>query len=285
MSFTFDLIDFPDEPADTPATYSVRSQLTAVLGAATASVLFQDQAKNAVTDSDQAFRASEYDNHLICMAHARLEAVLLHAARFVGDLHPDSGSELDTGWLLRFMECAKAASHDLEQTIWARLLCQELHSPGAFARRTLAFLRDMDLWELESFTEYCSFAFNFESGWRFMVEDDLARREMWAYGRETDLTQHWVDLGLLAGDIAHMDLRRLNGLRLGYHDQVWELKSESADQPAKVPEQKRRQLSYRKFTTLGQQIASVLEPRLRSLFARNVIQSFNGTHALSFEPC
>jgi hypothetical protein len=285
MSFTFDLIDFSEEPVDVQPAHTVHSHLAAVLGAATASVLFRGNADNAITDSDLEFRASEHDSHLVHTSHARLEAILLDALRQYGDLSPDSASALDTGWLLRFIECAKTASHELEQKVWARLLSLELQSAGAFARRTLGFLRDMDPWELESFTAYCSFAFSFESGWRFMVEDDLARREMWAYGRETDMTQHWVELGLLADEIAHIELSHLRGLRLGYRDEVWELRSESAGQPAEVPVEEPRQLCYRKFTALGQQIASVLEPELRRLFARNVIQSFNSTHEVSFVPC
>lgn len=185
----------------------------------------------------------------------------------------------DAGWVQAFLRLSGDASADAERDVWGRLLALEISEPKAVSRRTLQFLHDMDLWELEAFAEYCAFAFSFESGWRFMFEGEAARREIWTYGREIDLTQHWIDVGLLSSELSTLALRNAAGLRILYRSKSWEVRL--AETP--VPEGG-LSVRYRKFSTIGQQISSALSLRTFNGYARNLIQALEGQGQAIFSP-
>jgi hypothetical protein len=187
---------------------------------------------------------------------------------------------LDRGWMMHFVDCAQTAGNERDQGIWAGLLALEMRSPGGVSRRALTFLRDMDAWELTAFIEYCAFSFTFESGWRFMFDEEMARREMWSYGRETDLTAHWVSIGLLSAETDVLGVGSIGGLRIGYRERSWALHS---GQALACGGDRFRGLTYRKFSPIGQQIASVLKTKPFNGYARNVIQALSAASGLVFE--
>lgn len=174
----------------------------------------------------------------------------------------------DGGWIHAFLRFSGDAASEMERAVWGRLLALELAEPRTVSRRTLQYLHAMDLWEVEAFTEYCAFAFSFESGWRFMFEGESARREIWSYGREIDLTQHWIDVGLLSDEPSTLALRNAKGLRVLYRSKSWEVRSDEACSPeGAFP------IRYRKFSTIGQQISSALSFKTFNGYARNLIQA------------
>lgn len=179
----------------------------------------------------------------------------------------------DRGWLDLFLHLSSFAGSALEQEIWARILVLELAEPRTISRRALQFLHLMDHWELEAFVEYCAFAFSFESGWRFMFEGDLVRREIWSYGREADLSHHWIDVGLLSHETSTLAPHRIAGLPLLYRSKCWEVKLSDVVELGVVDP-----IRYRKFTALGQQIASALATKTFNGYARNVIKVLQGQH-------
>ena len=141
-------------------------------------------------------------------------------------------------------------------------------------------LSSLDRWEVHSFIEYCAFAFAFESGWRLMFQEDIARREMWNYGREIDITQHLINLGLLSADLSRTRVKSARGLRLRYFDKTYELRSEGATANLSLPEE--AGFSYRKFTTIGQQLAEVVRPKRFFGYARNLLQALDQSLGVSF---
>ena len=177
----------------------------------------------------------------------------------------------ESGWIQAFLKFSGDAASKIEREVWGGLLAREVAEPKTVSRRTLHALHAMDQWELEAFTEYCAFAFSFESGWRFMFEGEAAHREIWSYGREIDLTQHWIDVGLLSGESSTLALRNTAGLRLNYRAKTWEvrLNQESASE-------ERPPLCYRKFSPVGQQISSALSFKIFNGYARNLIQALEG---------
>lgn len=186
---------------------------------------------------------------------------------------------LDPGWMMHLVDCAQTAGNERDQGVWAGLLALEMRSPGGVSRRALTFLRDMDAWELTAFIEYCAFSFTFESGWRFMFDEERARREMWSYGRETDLTAHWVRIGLLSAETDELGAGS-RGLRIGYRERSWVLHS---GQALSCGGDRFRGLTYRKFSPIGQQIASVLKTKPFNGYARNVLQALSAASGLVFE--
>jgi hypothetical protein len=211
---------------------------------------------------------------------ANIETIVRFAAEEIG---ADSGqASVEPAWLLRFFDRVRDADAELEQRTWARLLAREIEAPGAFGKRTLDFLAAMDPWELEGFIEYCAFAFSFESGWRFMFEGEAAQREMWAYGRELDLGQHFIGMGLLANETGFMK-RSSRGLRVRYQDRIYELQPAAlGDGDADCGNEGR--FAYRKFTAIGQQISEVVRSKTFFGYARNLIKALNANGgSMAFE--
>lgn len=185
----------------------------------------------------------------------------------------------DASWLQSFLKLSGDAASDLEREVWGRLLALEIAEPKTISRRTLQYLHAMDLWEVESFAEYCAFAFSFESGWRFMFEGEAARREIWSYGREIDLTQHWIDVGLLSIESTALALRNAAGLRVTYRAKTWEVRLNQERVCEDGPS-----IRYRKFSPIGQQISSALSFKTFNGYARNLIQAMEGQGQAVFSP-
>jgi hypothetical protein len=227
--------------------------------------------------TDLAARVSARTRQRELSRQARIERIIgLAADEFVA---PDAAAPVDPGWLDRFFECAQEAYDESKQRIWGRILARELASPGGFSRRTLGFLSAMDPWEVAGFVEYCAFAFAFESGWRFMFDEDLARREMWTYGRDIDLTQHFIAIGLLSGDTGVIKPASAKGLRVRYLSKTYEIRGqEPRDDGASSSG-----VAYRKFTVIGQQLAEVIRTKSFFGYARNLIKTLNAERGIGFE--
>lgn len=247
--------------------------LLPVVGEATVQAAREPDAAAAASLAERAARRIDQREQA---RQARIERMIsLAAAEFApvqAEVPPDSA------WLSRFFERAQDAESETEQDIWARLLAQELAEPGACSKRALDFLAAMDAWELAGFAEYCAFAFTFESGWRFMFDEDSARREMWAYGRESDFSQHFIAIGLLSAEVGMIKPRSARGLRLCYQGRTYELR----DAPSGVCGSSTSELAYRKFTPIGQQLAGAIRAKSRFGYARNLLKTLGAERGLEF---
>ncbi len=216
-------------------------------------------------------RAEQYEHHRRLKRQANLEAVLKQAVLQLDTAAAESGeTAIDTGWLADFLEGAAHAAYQVEQTIWAGLLAREIKAPGTTARRTLHRLHEMDHWEVEAFIEYLAFVFAFDSGWRFMFEEDIARRELWAYGREIDISQHLINIGLLSPELNRLDTRNARGLTFRYADKIYELESVRTDTSSPSSG-----FHYRRLTPQGQQLADTIRPKRFTGYARNLVNALN----------
>lgn len=224
-------------------------------------------------------RAAARVHHRETVRQTNIEGIIRMAAAEAGA--SETKMPVDKAWLDRFFERAQEASSELERQVWARLLAREIEAPGSTGKRTLDFLSAMDSWELEGLIEYCAFAFSFESGWRFMFDEELARREMWAYGREIDYTQHWINIGLLSAETGLIKLASAKGLRIRYRDRVYELRGGGSPNEARL--QPESGIIYRKFTVTGQQLAEVIRTKSFFGYARNLIKALNAAHGVAFE--
>ena len=255
----------PNTPADPAAARAALDALTQdTLGLSLPDLLDADPGALAK-------RAETRRQRQETLRQGNLEAVFRQAADRLGK----AGQEpLDSGWMARFLAGAGEAVNELERSVWAGLLAAEIAEPGAISRRTLAFLREMDTWELASLAKYCAFAFTFESGWRFVFAEEAALREIWVYERDVEQTAHWVRIGLLASTSERLEPGKLRGLRINYHGRAWELANPA---PAEASA-----CAYRKFTSIGQQIAGAITVKPWTGFARSVIKLLNTQHEMSW---
>lgn len=61
-------------------------------------------------------------------------------------------------WLTNFFDRARITSDEDMQLLWSRVLAGEANAPGAFARRTVNILADLDKADAELFARLCGFA-------------------------------------------------------------------------------------------------------------------------------
>lgn len=266
-------------PPDESMTVAITAVLGESLGQTMADAVFAGELESSIAD-----RVVDRTAHVECRRQSSLESIFRSAATVRhGDIK--STGHLDNGWLGLFVSGAQDAEGEIERQVWSRIFAAEVQAPGTVARRTLSSLRELDVWELEAFAEYVAFAFAFESGWRFMFEEDIARREMWSYGREIDITQHWLDIGLLSPKVSTIESLNLRGLCIGYKAKRWQLSAMQATEgtAAVELESKMKALKYRKFTAIGQQIANATPSKTFNGYARNVVQALNGLDGLRFD--
>jgi len=264
---------FPGEPSaqnDSPKPQPSAPRLMEVLGPYLDPVILQ------VLNSDSPKPKSSAETDPVkTFKDANLRKVLVAAAQAPLPLEAPK-TDLCFSWLAFYLEGAALAAEERVQQLWGCLLANEIHDPGAVSKRTLQFLKTMDPWEVEAFAEFAAFSFSFESGWHFMIENESAHREMWSYGREIDMTQHWIDIGLLAPEVSVLESAKLRGLRMSYRKKKsWALSIAEHDQG--------ESFLYRKFTALGQQLSDGLRLKVFTGFARNLVKSLNETSKISFE--
>ena len=266
-------------PLDQPMIAAITAVLGESVGQTMADAVFAGELESSIAD-----RVVDRAAHVECRRQSSLESIFRSAATVKpGDIK--STGHLDSGWLGLFVSGAQDAENELEREVWSRIFAAEVQAQGTVARRTLNSLRELDVWELEAFAEYVAFAFAFESGWRFMFEEDIARREMWSYGREIDITQHWLDIGLLSPQVSTIESLNLRGLCIGYKAKRWQLSAMKANEGSAAVEleSKIKALKYRKFTAMGQQIANATPSKTFNGYARNVVQALNGLDGFRFD--
>jgi hypothetical protein len=67
-------------------------------------------------------------------------------------------------WFANFYEKTRNVSDAEMQSVWARVLASEVNEPGAFSRRTVNFLADLDRADCEMFTSLCGYLCGIHGG-------------------------------------------------------------------------------------------------------------------------
>lgn len=184
-------------------------------------------------------------------------------------------------WLSLYFSLAQDVEQEPTQRLWARLLALQVAVPDAVYKRTLVHLHRMEHWEVEAFSEYCSFAFAFESGWRFVFDEAVTRQEIWGYVRGNDYTQHFISIGLLVPELTQLTAAQSKGLLIRYYEKQYELKGPlppaSPDEP-----QAPGQVGYRRFSVAGQQLTKAIRVKTYYGYARNVIKALETERRIDF---
>ena len=71
-----------------------------------------------------------------------------------------SDKEIDTSWAAKFFDCIKNISNHELQTLWSKILLQELKQPNTYFMRTLEVFHRADKFEIEWFFEITKFVFD-----------------------------------------------------------------------------------------------------------------------------
>jgi hypothetical protein len=242
-----------------------------------------DETKQPELESRAATRA----NTLAGLRQQNLERILGLAQQAAAPAEINKAVPHSDGWLVQYLNFAQDVTDETAQQFWADILVNYLADPDSVFKRSLFQLHQMDLWELEAFTEYCAFSFRLESGWRFMFEEALTRQELWGYVQGNDYTQHFINIGLLSGDISTLNARSARGMRIRYMEKEYELQRPVAVQTDAAQIDglitTSAAFGYRKFTPAGQQLAHAVRAKTFYGYARNLIKALDSERGVVFQ--
>lgn len=172
------------------------------------------------------------------------------------DLNEEANpSSMDNDWLVNFFDKGRKISDDEMQSLWAHILSGEANTPGAFSKRTVNCVAELNRSEAELFTSLCKFVFVWqpaESDPLLLIFDYNA--EIYTdHGIGFDSLQHLENIGLIKQIFPLKGLALTNLPKyctLTYHGQplVLEL-SKDADNEIRV--------GYVMFTSTGRELASI----------------------------
>jgi len=69
-----------------------------------------------------------------------------------------SPQDLEDDWITNFFDKCRIVSDEDMQKLWSRILAAEANKPGAFSKRTVNLLADLDKIDAELFVQLCGFA-------------------------------------------------------------------------------------------------------------------------------
>lgn len=116
-----------------------------------------------------------------------------------------SPQDVANDWITNFFDKCRIVSDGDMQRLWSSVLASEANSPGAFSRRTVNLLTDLDKSDAELFMRLCGFAWqigNVASLLVFNVDNEVYQRQGIDFGAVT----HLESLGLV--QFRHEGFRR-----------------------------------------------------------------------------
>jgi len=106
---------------------------------------------------------------------------------------------VEDDWIINFFDKCRIVSDAEMQQLWARILASEANRPGAFSKRTVNLLGDLDKSDAELFTRLCGFAWNIPGSivpLVFDVQADIYNRQ----GINFPSLSHLESFGLIQFD-------------------------------------------------------------------------------------
>ena len=85
-----------------------------------------------------------------------MESITNQACRLLTD--EATPEKIKSDWIANFFDKCRIVSDEQMQQIWSSVLAGEANSPGAFSKRTVNIVADMDTTDANSFSALCNFA-------------------------------------------------------------------------------------------------------------------------------
>ena len=206
------------------------------------------QAESQIQVTDLHRRAMQRFLEEEAKKQSNIEAITQNALPLLED--KSAPQNVADDWITNFFDKSRIVSDGDMQKLWSRVLAGEANVPGAFAKRTVNLLADLDKIDAELFTNLCSFVWQIEDfvPLVFDAQDELYNRS----GINFNSLTHLESLGL----IKYEDIPEFRRLELPkittafYHGRSTNLT---------FPYEKENTLSIGKvlLTRAGQQLAPV----------------------------
>lgn len=127
---------------------------------------------------------------------SNIEAITQNALPLLEDNSAPQNMEDD--WITNFFDKSRIVSDGDMQRLWSRVLAGEANAPGAFAKRTVNLLADLDKEDAELFTRLCGFCWIIGDVYPlvFDVQNGIYKRN----GINFNTLSHLESLGLIQFD-------------------------------------------------------------------------------------
>lgn len=167
--------------------------------------------------------------------------------------------EIENDWVANFFEKSKDISDEEMRNVWSRLLAGETNSPGAFSKRTVNLLAELDKRDAVLFTNLAQFTLTVYGGQVFPYVQDLKDEIYTKTGIDFEELQHLDSLGLINfNNVAGYSLEQPGSkggqFLVEYRDRkAW----------VKVPEERNSQLStgHVMYTRQGLELLKISSPQ------------------------
>jgi hypothetical protein len=132
--------------------------------------------------------------------------------------------KMSDDWITNFFDKCRIVSDQEMQQIWSRILAGEANNPGAFSKRTVNLLGDMEKADAQVFTQLCGFVCLMNKYPRPLVYE-LEKPIYADNGVNFGLLTHLETIGLIRFDnVVTFHVRRLGKkATVSYHEQSVEL--------------------------------------------------------------
>jgi hypothetical protein len=106
--------------------------------------------------------------------------------------------EVEDDWITNFFNKCRIVSDDDMQQLWSRILAGQANAPGAFSRRTVNLLADLEKSDAELFMNLCGFAWQIQNivPLVFSTQSDIYNQ----HGITVNSLIHLESLGLIQFD-------------------------------------------------------------------------------------
>ncbi|MEY2536589.1 MAG: hypothetical protein QOG67_329 [Verrucomicrobiota bacterium] len=108
--------------------------------------------------------------------------------------------QIEDDWISNFFDKCRLISDDEMQRLWSSVLAGEANAPGAFSKRTVNFLSDLDKTDAEQFTQLCGFGWDLAKGTIFPLIYDPQNSIYTSTGVDFKSLTHLESIGLVRFD-------------------------------------------------------------------------------------
>ncbi len=166
-------------------------------------------------------------------------------------------NELENDWIANFFDRCRLISDEDMQVLWSKILAGEANAPGAYSKRTVNLLSNLDQYDATLFTQLCRFGLDIQ-GLTPLVYDESATIYR-KHGIELGTIRHLEAIGLLSYELNGFrgtDLRKtysfFESTRVSYFNRLITLVPD-AEEPSDFP------IGKVMLTKAGEQLAGICE--------------------------
>lgn len=187
-----------------------------------------------------------------------------------------SEEKVDEDWITRFFNTIENISNEQLQQLWAKILAGEIKQPNTYSLRTLDVLKNLSFKEAEAFSKVGIFAFTYNNDSMIMADDNLLKQFNITF---TDLLV-LQDLNLIHPNILQWSHKKVEEEAVSHLIQGNQLIQIARDQTSPIIN-----LTVYKFTPIGQELLSLIEPELNKKYIQEVAKKFKVHASIKTSTC